>query len=176
MASNAIQNHACHFPATCRQGGQAKRPLSVRVDLHHQDALQHILESGDGGKSFSAIIKTAWSLCLRCYTGLDDVCFGFADVGGPSEASKVDSLPEGNTAEQVFAFCIDSDLTVEELVRTAREHPSSVDSEPTKYQYNTAMLLRFGATTANSKNQPPSKGISMSDKVWTSLYLADLVR
>jgi hypothetical protein len=175
MASNTVQNIACNFPATCRQGGQAKRPLSVRVDLHHQDALQHMLESGDGGESFSAMVKTAWALCLRCYTGLDDVCFGFADVGGLGEASKVDSFPEGYAADQVFAFRIDSDMTLEKLIRNAREHTPSIESESIKYQYNTAMLLRFGTSTANNKQQLPSKGISMPDKVLPSIYSPDII-
>ena len=175
MASNTVPTYACHFPATCRQGGQAKRPLSVRVDLQNQDALQQLLESGDGGESFSAIIKAAWSLCLRCYTGLDDVCFGFADVGGPGEASRPDSLVGGIAADQVFACRIDSEVTLEELVRIAREHTPSMDSEAMKYQYNTAMLLRFGATPANTKQQLPTKGNSMSDKVWASLCLTHVV-
>lgn len=59
-------------------GPTTRRPnaiASARVSLEQTDTLK-LLTDHDPDK-FSAVIKTAWALLLRCYTGQDQVSFGF---------------------------------------------------------------------------------------------------
>ncbi|KAL2157846.1 hypothetical protein VTH06DRAFT_4898 [Thermothelomyces fergusii] len=67
----------CRFPNLGRRpagtGGQQHH--SVRVEVE-QAAELFALASSDPEK-FAAVLRTAWAVFLRCYTGQDDVSFGF---------------------------------------------------------------------------------------------------
>ena len=162
MAQVHSQMLACQFPATCRQAENNKRPLSVRVDLHRHDVLQQALEKGDDGQLFSAIVRTAWALCLRCYTGLDDVCFGYEDLGGPSTAANQRRGQEN--AGGVSIFRLVSDMTLEEVIGRAHDEDLPIVSKPGDGEYNTTVLLRFGTATGTTQ-QVTGKSIPMPDRV-----------
>ncbi|KAL2183691.1 non-ribosomal peptide synthetase [Thermothelomyces heterothallicus CBS 203.75] len=74
----------CRFPnfgrpARDAAAGAARQLSSVRVEVE-QAAKLFALSSSDPER-FAAVLRTAWALFLRCYTGQDDVNFGF-QLGG----------------------------------------------------------------------------------------------
>lgn len=165
MASNVAKVHSCHFPAAGRQVNGPKRPLSVRVELQHLDLLQKLLEKDDVSESLSAVIRAAWALTLRCYTGLNDVCFGFEEVGGSSNRSASESTGDDLTSELAAIMHIDEHMTLSELVQQAGSDESIVaGANVNSLQFNTSMLVRCGTATTGAKPLP-SKASIMSDKV-----------
>ena len=159
MASIEGQTHSCHFPATGRQMGGHKRPLSVRVELQHLDTLEQLLEKDSGGEILSAVVKTAWALLLRCYTGLDEVCFEYEEIG-TSRTSRSSDDSGG-----VSFLRIQEGMPIEELVKQAQDLPNNAPSLPyTEFQYNSSVLLRSGTAAASSKHSS-SKTSVMSEKV-----------
>lgn len=159
MAARTGQALFCHFPATGRSIGGPKRPLSVRVELRHLDNLQKLVERNDGTDALSAVVRAAWALSLRVYTGLNEVCFGFEQVGGPSRAGD-----EKHGTCTVARF--DENTTLEELARQAQDAEGAFgESSDSDVAFNTSVMVRFGAA-ASSKHQLPSKTTNMSDKVY----------
>ena len=157
MAHNSTQSLSCHFPATGRHTTDQKRPLSARVELQHLGLLQKVLEGENGNQSFSATIRAAWALTLRCYTGLNDVCFGFEEVGASSDVA--------GAVDLVTILRMDENLSLDALVEQARDVQCTSPTETgPKHQYNSALLMRYGAG-ASSKTPLPSRATGMSEKV-----------
>jgi hypothetical protein len=159
MAARTGQAVFCHFPATGRAIGGPKRPLSVRIELRHLDKLQKLVEENNGSDALSAVVQAAWALSLRVYTGLNEVCFGFEQVGGSSRAS--DRISSGACT----VVRLDENATLEELAREAKGAEGAFsESSDSDGSFNTSVMVRFGAA-ASSKHQLPSKTTNMSDKV-----------
>lgn len=88
---------ASSSPASDTGGPQKQRQAiiqSVTVPAHHRSQAQepedqvngHTHDHGhdeeadrSGGNHTSAVIRTAWAVLLWCYTGQENVCFGFSD-------------------------------------------------------------------------------------------------
>ena len=157
MANNSTQPISCQFPATGRHTTDQKRPLSARVELQHLDLLQRLLEGGNGNQSFSATIRAAWALTLRCYTGLNDVCFGFEEVGTSSDVV--------SAADLVTVLRMDENMSLDALVEQARDDQCTSPTEiGPKHQFNSALLMRYGAG-ASGKTSLPMRATGMSEKV-----------
>lgn len=163
MAPLSAQVHSCHFPATGRQTDGVKRPLSVRVELQHLDLVQQLLAQNDGNEALAAVVRAAWAVLLRCYTGLNEVCFGFAEVGGAPKASTAD----GSAAGLVSVMHISDDMSFEQLVKSAQSDETIVTAtNDGDLQFNTSVLMRFGASSGGTTNQQvPIKTPLMSEKV-----------
>lgn len=52
--------------------------MSLRVDLEHMQKLRQL--PADDEAALPSLLRTAWGLVLRCYTGLDDVCFAYQEA------------------------------------------------------------------------------------------------
>lgn len=155
MATQAL---TCHFPATGKQSGGPKRPLSARVELKRLDLLQDILAQENGGRAFSNVICAAWALSLRCYTGLNEVCFGFEEVGNSLRAGADDG------SSLVAMMRIDENMLLNDLVRQGDDEKCILPETHGNFSFNTSILLRRGATAPSTKQSPNSPSV-MSDKV-----------
>jgi hypothetical protein len=109
--SNTVTGLApCRFPPFSRPAKDAAaacRPIaSARVAVEQTETLLE-LSTTDSDK-LGAVLRTAWALLLRCYTGQDDVSFGFQCDGNDS-------------GEPVIArFLLDDSATVAETVGRAK--------------------------------------------------------
>lgn len=106
---------SCHFPNLYSGTGQlsSKRPLSVKIDLQHLPVLQDLSENGDA--RFVASLQIAWALVLRCYTGLDNICFGLLETGGsPSD----DPMAQKFLDFPVARVNLDESQSVKEILET----------------------------------------------------------
>jgi hypothetical protein len=74
----------CRFPRFARVSDDTstlpRKTSSVRVDVQQAEKLREL--STTDPDELAAVIRTAWALLLRCYTGQDDVSFEFRPGGG----------------------------------------------------------------------------------------------
>ena len=66
----------CRFPRFDKGEDGPGRLLSIRVELDKRQKLQNVF----GQDRLPSVLRTAWALVLGCYTGLEDVCFGYQDL------------------------------------------------------------------------------------------------
>ncbi|KAF2267152.1 acetyl-CoA synthetase-like protein [Lojkania enalia] len=170
MASNITPVHSCHFPATGRQDNGPKRPLSVRVELRHLDLLQKLLGQEKGPEAFSAVIRAAWAMLLRCYTGLSEVCFGFEEVG---RSVVSEGAPDSSTFERATVIPIAEDMTIAQLIHVCDEDKSIKAIMNNNIQYNTSVMVRHGVQTATA-SQKQARGSFMPDKCNLRLLIKHL--
>ncbi len=123
----------CLFPPFSRpktaNGGPTEAHRStlslVRVTVHKQDAEQ-LLSTTDPNE-LAALLRTAWAILLRCYTGQDDVSFGFQHVGDEPTIARFILRDDTSLAEAVARTKTElaGDLTLpSELVHTATSNLS----------------------------------------------------
>ena len=102
----------CHFPRLDGDVVSKRRVLSVNVDVTEFYAVQCL-----GSKEASNVLRTAWALVLRCYTGLGDVCFGYKDTSEETVFGKqsVSDMP-------VMRLKLDKEATLAQLTERARKN------------------------------------------------------
>jgi hypothetical protein len=86
MAKYLAGAEPCQFPRYEGDVFGEKRLLSVTIELTHKQELEGLLK--EGPQVLPAIMRTAWALVLRCYTGVEDVCFGYQEITKQVSASE----------------------------------------------------------------------------------------
>ena len=127
----------CLFPRLEPEVNDPGRLQSVEVELESSQRLQDAsLEHSE----LSAQLRTAWALVLRCYTGMEEVCFGY----------KESSEQNGTDACSIFRLAIDESSSLAGLVRRARDDMAvkfddhlrtSTSASPGRQLYDTYILL-----------------------------------
>lgn len=170
MSSSKTAARSCVFPAVGKgSGSDRNRPLSVRVELQHPQPLQQLLTQ-DGGKVLLAgAIGTAWALVLRAYTGLDQVCFGFGEVGGTSAES---GSSGSEMREPVAAYDVDDSVSLEQLLDRVKADSPIVSPHHESFRYNTAVLLRFANQAATTQNPNKATLTTMAQTVGRNIALS----
>ena len=78
----------CYFP-TLERTTEPRELQMINLDLQiPQLQLRNFGEKH--GVTLSNIIQVAWGLVLRCYTGLEDVCFGYLSSGRDAPVAGID--------------------------------------------------------------------------------------
>ncbi|KAI7968920.1 hypothetical protein EIK77_007615 [Talaromyces pinophilus] len=65
----------CHMPVLNDGSSSTRKYSTLRLDFKKLDLLQSTCEKH--GLTIANALHAAWALTLRCYTGSDDVCFGY---------------------------------------------------------------------------------------------------
>lgn len=78
----------CRFPRFSRPANEdaaAFPPIqqisSAPVNVEQADEDKVLAQSATNPDGLGAVLRTAWALLLRCYTGQDDVCFNYQHSG-----------------------------------------------------------------------------------------------
>jgi hypothetical protein len=170
MASESAQVHSCFFPAASTASNAHKRPLSVRVDLQQPALVQQLLAKDDDNVTLTTVVRVTWALLLRTYTGLDRVCFSYDEAGGASLSSTRKLEAPNEVSEPMVILDIDENMPLQHLL----EHgETQCPIMSTKCEYNTSVLLRFGAQMG--KTQAPGKAMAMPDSVCACILSDSLV-
>ncbi len=78
----------CRFPRFGRPtedaGSDARQTASVQVKVAEAERLLGL--SATDADGLGAVLRTAWALLLRCYSGQDELVFGFSRPGGDAVA------------------------------------------------------------------------------------------
>ncbi len=115
---NTSRHWACQFPhlGTSRDG--PKRPMSLRVNVECLQQLQQLC--GSDVVALPSLLHVAWGLLLRCYTGLDHVCFGYQETGPGTlgqEYPRTSGLPNEMRAVR---FAVDDMMSVADTLEKAK--------------------------------------------------------
>jgi hypothetical protein len=106
-------------------------------------------------------MRAAWALFLWRYTGLQDVCFGFEEVGGAS--------PDA-AGSAIAVVHIDENMSLKALLGKCEEQNHSEPSNShDHFEFNTSVLVRRGASTSTT-SAPYSS--AMSEKVCLTIISA----
>lgn len=135
---NMEQLIPCYFPSFSVSTTQARHLESSSLTLSDRDAGQ--LVSAASTHTLDALFRTAWALVLRCYTGSDEVCFGYQSSGRQENRHSLSSSPP----VPISAVCIslsDRDR-LDDIAHRSRLHDVSIDAMQGVYPFNTVILLR----------------------------------
>lgn len=184
-ASYLAESKPCRFPRFGTGADGPKRPMSLRVNLEHLKKLQQLSESDDA--SLPSLLRVAWGLLLRCYTGLDDVCFGYQEIGRSPVGNERPEISGPSNGMPVARFTVNEMLSVADTFEKAKgEYVSglpfqiSVPSGTTKDSclserelFDTAVVFRSFSNTATSNNTiitSQTLNVVLSEKVCTRAY------
>lgn len=152
--SYLAESEPCQFPRLGTAMDGPKRPMSFRVDVDHVQLLQQLSLSDEA--ALPSLLHVAWGLLLRCYTGLDDVCFGYQEAGlGTAISGPLTGMP-------LTRFTVDDVVSVADALEKARgEYISGLhyqDSLPgtsgssRRQLFDTAVVIHRPSNTAASTN------------------------
>lgn len=66
------------FPSFGSSAGDHERQISTTLNLQQTKHLKSLISNGS--YDIPPILRAAWALVLRCYTGSDSVCFGYEEI------------------------------------------------------------------------------------------------
>ncbi|OCL14025.1 nonribosomal peptide synthase [Glonium stellatum] len=134
----------CQFPRLRTGVSGPRRPVSIRVSLEHLQKLQQLLASDEA--ALWNLLRTAWGILLRCYTGRDDVYFGYheSDLG-----ALVSGGPTGSDIHlrtSVVRFLLDDTISLAKILEKSKgkSFSASLNALETSERqlFDTAVLLR----------------------------------
>lgn len=161
--SYLAESEPCQFPRLGTAVDGPKRPMSFRVDVEHVQLLRQRSMSDEA--ALPSLLHVAWGLLLRCYTGLDDVCFGYQEVGLNTAGNRQPTISGPLTGMPAARFTVDDQISVADALEKARgEYISGLpyqDSLPSEKEdsgsswrqlFDTAVVIRRSSNTAASNN------------------------
>lgn len=163
-ASYLAESEPCQFPRLGTSVDGPKRPMSLRVNLEQLQKLQQLSVSDEA--ALPSLLRVAWGLLLRCYTGLDDVCFGYQGTGPGTAGNERPRISRPLNETPVARFTVDDMVSVGDTFEKAKgeyisglPYQNSVPSSTTKDSwlsgrqlFDTAVVLRSFSNATASKN------------------------
>ena len=160
----------CHFPLLCDDMDGPKRPLSVSVEPDQLQELQKLSIKDE--EILSSVLRTAWALVLRCYTGLEDVSFGYHETKRNISVDGTRQGTERPVGLPIARMRFEDSASLIDLVKKAKddyaraipyqhEMPAEVSRglhSSERRLFNTAVLLR------NYSNRPTSEDVVDSSR------------
>ena len=170
----------CRFPHFDGEIDGPKRPLSTNVEVRHKQELQRL--AAKDAETLPSILRTAWALVLRCYTGLEDVCFGYRETGTDSAVEIAQKLVERSEGMSIVRMNFEEAIVLVKLLDEAKDdyvkgrryqyyQPAEASNRPTSVKqqlFNTAVLLQKDSspgTLCESALSPRSLNILQSAEV-----------
>ena len=161
-ASYRAESEPCQFPRLGPSVDGPKRSMSLRVHSEHVQRLPQL--SASDGAALPSLLRVAWSLLLRCYTGLDDVCFGYQETGLANVGDGNPRISKPLNGMLVARLRVDDTVSVIDTLEKAKReyisglpYQSSVPSGTTedsplsgRQLFDTAVVLRSSPNIAAS--------------------------
>ncbi len=177
---------ACHFPTFGSEIESAKRRLSTKVPLLHATDIEKL--ATDSGLTLPSLLRAAWGLVLRCYTGKDDVCFGYLETGRNNPVDGAHKTAENYAGMAIVRMLFDEAISLNEIVEKSQEDyvkglpyhhfltaDNPTDARPKERQlFNTALMLRNDlntATAAKAATPARSTGVGGAEEVSDSQWI-----
>jgi hypothetical protein len=176
-ASYLAESEPCQFPRLGAGIDGSKRAMSIRVNLEHLQRLQQLAVSEEA--ALPSLLRVAWGLLLRCYTGLDDVCFGYQEPGTGTAGNERPRISASINGMPAARFTVDGMVSVADALERVKgeyisglPHQNSAPSSTTKDSwwsehqlFDTAVVLRRSSNATASKNtivtsQPLNEALS----------------
>lgn len=162
-ASYLAESEPCQFPRLGTSVDGPKRLMSLKVNLAYVHKLQQL--STDEA-SLPSLLRVAWGLLLWCYTGLNDVCFGYQETEPGTVGDERPRISGPLNGMPVARFTVDDKVSVADIFEKAKgeyisglPYQNSVPSGTIKDSrssgrqlFDTAVVLRKFSNTAASNN------------------------
>jgi hypothetical protein len=158
--SYLADSEPCQFPRLRTSVDGPNRPMSFRVNPENLQKLQQLSVSDEA--ALPTLLRVAWGLLLRCYTGLDEVCFGYQEIGPGTwgkEFGPLNGMPITRFAADDMVSVADKLETVKGEYISGLPFQTLIPSGTIKYAwsserqlFDTAVVLRSLSNTAASNN------------------------
>jgi len=152
---------ACHLRAFEGNGEGSRDAVFLKVEVEHFQKFREM--ASENKELFAAVLRAVWALVLRCYTGMEEVCFGYQEAGLETDSNALVEACNGFD-EPIVQVGLDETVTLGDLVQKMKSKylqggeyriPLSGDGfsvgETMKYPYNTAVELRGSTARAHAK-------------------------
>lgn len=165
MSSTRANVESCHFPRLGSGTDGPRRPLSVKVELEYFQELQRLFAKDYD--TLTCVLCATWSLVLRCYTGLGDVCFGYEEISRlPINGNEL--AGRKSFGMSIVKLAIEDKASLGRLVEKAKDTGirGNPQQHPDVFQYtdeqpfNTSVLFRRHSNLATPGNRGVSALIS----------------
>lgn len=106
-----------------RPAGSFGRPLSLKVALETPNEMDQLLELQEA--ILPSVVQVAWGLLLRCYTGRDEVTFGFEET-----PLRYAAMGKANTSNATTtSFAVHQKMTITDMLKQVqRDYKTSQDT------------------------------------------------
>ncbi|KAL5357022.1 hypothetical protein BJX96DRAFT_135429 [Aspergillus floccosus] len=156
-----------------------KRPVSMRTKSNPSQTLQ-LLSSWEQGH-LNSLLQTAWALLLHRYTGSEEVCFGYQNLGGEGThgAASADlanpstfhlTVKEQDTVQQVL-----EKVACRENHADSPEKGALLRGSPSDYSlFNTTLMIRVCSDSARSARDSlvqPALAITLPEECRVRLHV-----
>jgi hypothetical protein len=152
------ESEPCQFPRLGAAVSGPKRHMSIRVPLEQQQKLQQLASSASSSSlspsslnqaALPSLLRTAWGLLLRCYTGQDDVCFGYQELETTVSSSSLSNSQSSSPCMPVARFVLDESMSLAKILdQSKNDYVSALPhwdlSPPQSHRqlFDTAVVLR----------------------------------
>ena len=109
---------SCQFPRSSVELNGKPSILSVNVELEHLRKLQALSTKNEA--ELVGVLHTAWALVLHCYTGSEDVCFGYQESNHATQARSELSAHGGPDSISAARLRMDEATSLEDLIESAK--------------------------------------------------------
>ncbi|RHZ60208.1 nonribosomal peptide synthase Pes1 [Aspergillus thermomutatus] len=177
MAQSTVPCYLPNFGATY---DGPKRPISMKL---RTDALQSsgLLSAWNGGQ-LSQLLQASWALLLHRYTGSEDICFGYHQIGGNESQDLRRSLEDVDPS--IFKVSVKEGTSLKTFFDHVKTN-SSVDGHPeidgsslTAFEnallFNTILMIRIchdSMGTSPTIPPPSSLPIALPQKCRVRLHV-----
>jgi hypothetical protein len=158
------ESEPCQFPRLGAAVSGPKRHMSIRVPLEQQQKLQQLASSSSSSPllpsslnqaALPSLLRAAWGLLLRCYTGQDDVCFGYQELETAVSSPSLSNSQSSSPCMPVARFVLDESMSLAKILdQSKNDYVSALPywdlSPPQSHRqlFDTAVVLRDLSNTA----------------------------
>jgi hypothetical protein len=127
--------------------------MAIRLNLDHLPDLQAYW--GENRKTMACTVRAAWALVLRCYTGSEDICFGYDEIEVGGSDGGVPKQPDTSSGMSAARMIIGDATSFREVVERAKKGTFILSQDPgmsgsikaprisERPPFNTAVVLRI---------------------------------
>ncbi|KAA8652106.1 Nonribosomal peptide synthetases (NRPS), partial [Aspergillus tanneri] len=109
----------CLFPSLCSETPQGSFGFT-ELELKSVPDIHKLSQSV--GSSTKCLLQVIWGLVLRCYTGMEDVCFGYCPSITDKFSNGQDCTKEPSFEDAlVCRLCLNDDIKIAEAVQTRKQ-------------------------------------------------------
>jgi hypothetical protein len=139
----------CRFPLFATERSSEKQPFTHELEIKQVKELRSLLAMDPA--EIPSVLHAIWALVVRCYTGQNDVCFGYKEM---FDSEKLSGL-------SIVRLVLDESVSVAQTIKQARlaygkTHRSSVLNFSVKDLCSTILSISRSSDAAGEYVSTPS--------------------
>lgn len=160
-ATQSAEIEPCRFPRFDSEEEGLNRLLSISVEAEQLQQLQKLYAKDQD--VVRSLLRLAWALVLGCYTGLEDVCFGFLESRPENMVNGARDHAE-DVSMTIARMVLVGTSTISEMIEGERQNkrirfsPASAKLAE-EAPFDTVMILEDSAS-ADGKSGAPTRDLN----------------